>query len=127
MNIFKILMVTLMLGAIAKAETQLPKEEIESYEDDLIMTLCRSADHRLDSNSNACVYCAHGFRYDPSNQRCTGTSSIRGKCDGADHYRAKTHECVYCVSGCAFNEDPDIRECEPVKEQESKKEAKSAL
>ena len=122
MNILKISVIVLMLNVIAKAESGPHKEANKAYEEDMIMTLCHSADHRFDSLANSCVYCAQGFQYDRNSSRCIGTPNILGKCYGEDHYRAKTQECVYCVSGYVFNEDPDIRECEPIKVAEPKKE-----
>lgn len=110
-----------MLNVVVKAEGESQKEANKSYEDDMIMTLCRSAEHRFDSQSNSCVYCAQRFRYDSSANRCVGTPNILGKCYGEDHYRAKKQECVYCVNGYVFNEDPDIRECEPIKSEKTKK------
>lgn len=122
MNILKIAIVVLMLSTIVKAENGSSKEADKAYEDDMLMSLCRSPEHRFDDRLNSCVYCAQGFRYDRSSARCMGTPNILGKCYGEDHYRAKTQECVYCVNGYVFNEDPDIRECEPIQNQKSTKE-----
>ncbi|MBA3813168.1 MAG: hypothetical protein H0X26_01540 [Alphaproteobacteria bacterium] len=111
----------LMLNTALKAESTLNTEAEKAYEEEMSLAMCHSADHRFASHSNACVYCAQGLHYDQSKSHCTGTPNVLGKCYGKDHYHAKTQECMYCASGYVFNEDEDIRECDPVNDQEQEK------
>jgi hypothetical protein len=121
MNILKISAFILMLSTVAKAESPTTADGDTTYEEEMSLQMCRSVEHRFDSASNECMYCAQGLKYDAQKVQCTGTSNVIGKCFGEDHYHAETKECMYCASGYVFNDDTDIRECIPVKEEQKEK------
>lgn len=127
MKLLSFMCIALILGTLVKAENKPPIDgkqidAEQNYEKEMSLDMCRSLNHRFDSNSHACVYCAHGLHYDLESSICTGTPDVIGKCFGNDHYRAGTKECVYCAKEYVFDED--IRECMPALESHKKVEEK---
>ena len=113
---------SLILGTFAKADKTPPIDAGKIYEKEMSLDMCRSIDHRFDSDSHECVYCFDGFHYDLNTSTCMGTPDVLGKCFGEDHYHANTKECMYCAKDYVFNED--IRECMPVIESNKEAEKK---
>ena len=109
MNILKFTIAILILCTGVKAQNSLPAVAEKVYEEEMSLEMCGSLGRRYDVGSNACIYCAHGFTYDPKKSKCTGIPDVLGKCFGEHHYHAKTQECMYCAKGYKFNED--FKEC----------------
>lgn len=117
-----ICLVIILLGSGAKAENMPSIDAEQYYEREMSLDLCRSLEHRFETTSHACVYCAHGLHYEGMPPQCIGTPDVIGKCYGDDHYHAQTQECMYCGKGYAFNED--IRECMVVPDAQEDAEKK---
>lgn len=127
MKLLSFMCISLILGTLAKAENKSPIDgkqidAEQNYEKEMSLDMCRSLNHRFDSDSHACVYCAHGLHYDLESLKCMGTPDVIGKCFGEDHYHASTKECMYCGKEYIFDED--IRECMPVGKPPQEREKK---
>lgn len=101
----KFLSILLIIGTMANAQSPLQSDAEKNYEEEMSLEMCRSLDHRFESDSNECIYCAHGLSYNLETLQCVGTPDVIGKCFGDDHYHAKTQECMYCAQKYIFNDD----------------------